>query len=206
MLEAMYVLTIVTCFPYIEMLRLNHLLQFFVSQDLFLIIENLKYYLESDEIQSITDDIELFLGRRFAYMGNENRIFNTGGPGYTMNKRGLKMLAKNLFERNDKVCGPHVHTSAEDLMVADCFRANNVHPYDTRDEFGSERFMHLTPAWHYTYRAPKYRSNKDWFFQYTKPFNLKFGLDHCSKYSVAFHYVEPEEMKRFYSILHGLCS
>ena len=101
---------------------------------------------------------------------------------------------------------PHARTALEDVMVADCFRANNVHPYDTRDEFGSERFMHLTPAWHFTYRAPKKPSNKDWYFQYTKPFNLKFGLDHFSKCSVAFHYVEPKEMKRFYSIVHGLCS
>ena len=198
-------LTIVTSFPSIEMLRLNHFFQFFVSQDLFLIIENLKYYLESDEIQSITDDVELFMGRRFAYMGNENKIFNSGGSGYTINKRGLKMLAKNLFERNDRVCGPHAHTFAEDVMIADCFRANNVFAHDTRDEFGSERYMPFKPGHHLTYQAPKNPDN-DWYSKYMKPFNLKFGLDHCSKYSVAFHYVEPKEMKRFYSIVHGLCS
>jgi len=61
------------------------------------------------------------------------------------------MLAKNLFERSDRVCKPHARTASKDVMIADCFRANNVHPYDTRDEFGSERFMHLTPAWHFTY-------------------------------------------------------
>ena len=52
------------------------------------------------------------------------------------------MLAKNCFREN-KVCRPHAHTFAEDLMIADCFRANNVYPYDTRDEFGFKLYMLL---------------------------------------------------------------
>ena len=180
--------------------------QFFVSQDLFLIIENLKYYLESDEIQSITDDVELYMGRRFARSGNKNRTYNSGGSGYTMNKRALKMLAKNLFERNDRICQPKARISSEDVAVANCFRVNNVHPYDTRDEYGSERYMHMTPKRHLKFREPKEPSNKNWYFEVMKPFNLKFGLDHFSKYSVAFHNVEPNEMKRYYSIVHDLCS
>lgn len=174
------------------------------GDDLFVIVENLKYYLESDEISSITDTQELFMGRRFAEQGHIDRIFNSGGSGYTMNKRAMKMLATNLYEREDRKCGPHAHTFAEDVMTAACFRANNVLPYDTRDEFGSERYMPFKPGHHLTYQAPK-DVTKDWYAEYMQFFDMKYGLDHCSKYSIAFHYVEPKEMKRFYSIMHGLC-
>ena len=76
------------------------------GDDLYLIVENLRLYLESKEIQqasnggpfssdelattgSADSQTPLFLGRRFAENGNRDRMFNSGGSGYTINKGEL---------------------------------------------------------------------------------------------------------------------
>merc|ERR1719491_2284202 len=99
------------------------------GDDLYVLVENLRLYLESEEIQLAanggeylptkkpTKQLPLFLGRRFKEQGNENRIFNSGGSGYTMNKAALKALVVDGFP----TCMPHLHTFAEDVMVAQCF-------------------------------------------------------------------------------------
>jgi glycoprotein-N-acetylgalactosamine 3-beta-galactosyltransferase len=88
------------------------------GDDLFLIIENLRFYLESEEIKTAANGGEylpdgtetaqtpLLLGRRFAYMGDLNDIFDSGGSGYTMNKAALKLLVTEGFVNYF----PHAHT------------------------------------------------------------------------------------------------
>lgn len=88
------------------------------GDDLFLLIENLKLYLESEEIKTAanggvflpdgtkTTQTPLLLGRRFAYMGDLNDIFDSGGSGYTMNKAALKLLVTEGFVNYF----PHAHT------------------------------------------------------------------------------------------------
>lgn len=120
------------------------------GDDLYLVVENLRLYLESDEIRlaanggeffpdgTETKQLPLFLGRRFMEQGNDQRIFNSGGSGYTMNKAALKGLVAFAFPK----CMPHMHTFAEDVMVAQCLRNHlQVFPYDTKDEHGGERYM-----------------------------------------------------------------
>eukprot|EP00547_Thalassionema_nitzschioides_P000247 CAMPEP_0194216232 /NCGR_PEP_ID=MMETSP0156-20130528/18582_1 /TAXON_ID=33649 /ORGANISM="Thalassionema nitzschioides, Strain L26-B" /LENGTH=394 /DNA_ID=CAMNT_0038944951 /DNA_START=115 /DNA_END=1296 /DNA_ORIENTATION=- len=140
------------------------------GDDLYLIVENLRLYLESDEIQLAANDgkslpngdeveqLPLFLGRRFAEQGNHERIFNSGGSGYTMNKAALKSLIVTAFP----TCTPHLKTSAEDVMVAQCLRNKiQVFPFDTKDDNGGERYMPFQPGHHLNYRPPK-DSSKDW--------------------------------------------
>lgn len=100
------------------------------GDDLYLIVENLRLYLESEEIQLAsnggrylpdgTEDTQtpLFLGRRFAENGDRDRMFISGGSGYTMNKAALKTLVVDAFPQ----CFPHMHTFSEDVMVATCLR------------------------------------------------------------------------------------
>lgn len=100
------------------------------GDDLYLIVENLRLYLESEEIQlasnggySLPDGSEesqtpLFLGRRFAEGGDRDRMFISGGSGYTMNKATLKTLVVDGFPN----CFPHMKTFSEDVMVATCLR------------------------------------------------------------------------------------
>jgi len=104
--------------------------QFKGGDDLYLLVENLRLYLESEEIllasnggQLLPDGSEdqmtpLFLGRRFAEGGDRERMFISGGAGYTMNKAALKTLVVDGFPK----CFPHMKTFSEDVMVATCFR------------------------------------------------------------------------------------
>lgn len=123
------------------------------GDDLYVIVENMRLYLESDEVQLASnggeylpsgdekEQLPLFLGRRFAEQGNYERIFNSGGSGYTMNKAALKSLVVTAFP----VCMPHLHTFAEDVMVAQCLRNKiQVYPFDTKDDNGGERYMPFT--------------------------------------------------------------
>jgi len=181
------------------------------GDDLYLIVENLRLYLESDVIRSAANggkeplkdweekfQTPLFLGRRFAEQGNMDRIFNSGGSGYTINRAALKTLVHRFPQ-----CSPNYETFAEDVMVAECFRKQGIFPFETRDELGGERYMPFLPGHHLTYRPPLAKG-KDWYPKYTIG-ELKVGLDHCSKYSVAFHYATPDVIRRMHSILYGYC-
>jgi glycoprotein-N-acetylgalactosamine 3-beta-galactosyltransferase len=126
------------------------------GDDLYLIVENLRLYLESDVIRSAANggkeplkdwetsvQTPLFLGRRFAEQGNMDRIFNSGGSGYTINRAALKSLVGNLPH-----CNPNLTTFAEDVMVAGCLRKLGIFPFETRDELGGERYMPFLPGHH----------------------------------------------------------
>lgn len=150
------------------------------GDDLYLIVENLRYYLESEEIKAAgnggvflpdgteTEQTPLFLGRRFAYLGDMNEIFNSGGSGYTINKAALKRLVVDGFQNYFQ----HMHTFSEDTMVARTFRQYNVYPYETKDESGGERYMPFMPGHHYGYRIPK-DIKSDWYAKYS--INIKEG-------------------------------
>jgi hypothetical protein len=109
-------------------------------------------YLESEEIKVAanggtylpngdeTEQTPLFLGRRFAYQGDKNEIYNLGGSGYTMNKVALKALVVNGLPNYF----PHVETFAEDTRVAAIFRKMGIFPYETKDEAGEERYLPFT--------------------------------------------------------------
>lgn len=100
------------------------------GDDLYLIVENLRLYLESEEIQlasngghTLPDGTEemqtpLFMGRRFAEGGDREKMFISGGAGYTMNKATLKTLVVDGFPQYF----PHMHTFSEDVMVATTLR------------------------------------------------------------------------------------
>jgi len=139
------------------------------------------------------------MGRRFAEQGNRERMFISGGAGYTMNKAALKTLVLNL--PNGK-CFPHMHTFSEDCMVANCFRKNGIVPYDTKDEDGGERYMPFQPGHHLTYRPPA-NPKDDWYSNYSV--DVKWGIDHCAAKSVAFHYIKDDLMKRMHGILYHYC-
>lgn len=208
------------------------------GDDLYLIVENLRLYLESEEIKvaanggvylpdgTETEQTPLFLGRRFAYAGNMDDVFVSGGSGYTLNKAALKALVVNGFPNYF----PHAHTFSEDTMVARIFKKMGIVPYDTKDEAGGERYMpfmvsrsvclvcpltlyilvcscipllwSLQPGHHYNYRMPD-DINKDWYAKYS--IDIKFGLDHCAARSVAFHYVKQDAQKRLHALLYHLC-
>ena len=159
------------------------------GDDMYLLVENLRLYLESEEIQTAenggiykpngleTSLRPLFLGRRFAKRGDQNDIFASGGPGYTMNKAALKTLVVDGFP----VYFQNVTSSMEDVLVARTFRELGVAVYDTQDENGGERYMPLHPGKHYEYVLPENRvhnKRKDWYDRFS--INIKEGKIGCA--------------------------
>lgn len=114
--------------------------------DLYLLVENLRLYLESKEIQALssgggvnkTMQYPLSLGLPFLEDGRELTQFNTGGSGYTLNKAALKYLVvktPSTYLRRK--------TSAEDVMVSSVLaKVAGVPVIDTRDEYGDQRYHH----------------------------------------------------------------
>jgi glycoprotein-N-acetylgalactosamine 3-beta-galactosyltransferase len=180
------------------------------GDDMYLIVENLRLYLESEEIQTAanggiflpngaeTTQVPLFLGHRFGIWGDRADVYNAGGPGYTTNKAALKTLVVDgLFTFFTDLEAPE-----EDVYVARILRYFGIFPYETRDEFWGERYHNNLPGWHYDYRFSK----GHWFTEYSSiKENIKEGLDHCAARSVAFHYASDREMHRLHALLYHTC-
>ena len=154
----------------------------------------------SEEIRALTEDgtKPVYLGRRFFRDGLEERQFNAGGPGYLLNRAGLKTLV-GTFDH----CGVDLKGFWEDVQVAQCLKGEGIHPYDTRDKEGRERFLPFLAGHHYTYMAPKKNPLSDWYVKYS--IGLKEGFDCCSQSSITFHYVKPKMMYRYDALLYNLC-
>ncbi|CAN0045847.1 unnamed protein product [Ectocarpus sp. 4 AP-2014] len=174
------------------------------GDDIFLIVENLRKYLLSDDIKKAAGgfkdggSVPMYLGRRFRPKGNNDRIFNSGGAAYLLNQKSVRLLASHL---DDPSCNPHQKCSWEDVNVAACLRQHGVVAHDTRDGLGRERFHPFTPGQHLMYRVPKTNPEKDWYVDYS--IDLKIGRECCSRNSLSFHYVDENLMRRLYHLVYS---
>lgn len=186
---------------------------FFGDDDTFLIPENLRLYLESEELRlasnggyflptgNETTQVPLVLGRRFAFKGDRTDIFPSGGAGFVFNKAALKALVVNGIEQFE----PHAQTFSDDWYLGRALAELGIVMYDTQDFEGGERFMPFSPGQHYRASSPdKIVLDTDvWYKKYS--LDIKYGLDHCAANAVSFHYSRANEAKRFYSIVYRLC-
>ncbi|CAM9672737.1 unnamed protein product [Ectocarpus sp. 6 AP-2014] len=182
------------------------------GDDLFVIVENLRKYLLSDEIMHAAGGVinggpnPMYLGRRLRPFNDDEWIFNSGGASYVLNQASVGLLASNLDE---DTCQPHKKTSWEDVMVAMCLKKNGVVAFDTRDASGRERFHPYTPAVHFGYRTPMRPEDRlvsgivvgDWYIGMA--IDLIFGLEGCSSDSISFHYVDEDLMRRLYHLVYS---
>jgi hypothetical protein len=192
------------------------------GDDMWVLVENLRMYLESDEIQAAAnggfsdtlplgvqsgnnnstriqpDQVPLYLGSRLAFRNNTRTLYNTGGPGYTLNKAALKLLVTEGLP----VMHSQLRTSAEDLRVAEVFRRFRVLPYPTHDRDGGERYHHFTPGLHQLSAMPE---QYKWYDRWARPLGRRGGANHSSVYSVAFHTVGEGTMLRFHALVYGYC-
>lgn len=121
---------------------------YFCDVDTYVLVENLRLYLESEEIKVAanggtyypvgdeTVQTPIYLGRRFAFNGNMKNIYPSGGAGYTLNKAALKALVVNGLPNYF----PNNVTFADDWMLGRLFQKMGIFAYDTKDENGGERF------------------------------------------------------------------
>ena len=174
-------------------------------------VENLRYYLESEEIQTATNggiylpeanatiQTPLLLGHRFAYMGDMDNIFNSGGSGYIMNKATLKLLVTEGFPNYFH----HHKTFSEDTMVAELLKKiDNFVPCDTKDDAGGERYIPFNPGHHYSFCLPKDGMGDDWYVKYS--IDIKEGVNHCSPQSIPLHYQGTFDEETLFSRLRSL--
>lgn len=170
------------------------------GDDLWVIVDNLRAYLDSDEIRlaanyhsqkassstsstsTLNQQTPLFLGARIC--GRPCRGgFNSGGPGYTLNKASLKLLATNLPHFFQNVQAPH-----EDVLVTRMLDKLGVDKYPTEDEEQRYRYNTHQPG--------------NWLVRRERP---------TSPSSVAFHFVgldrpkNEHQMRRLHAMLNDLC-
>jgi len=182
------------------------------GDDLYVLVENLRLYLESDEIQlaarnntvgidqlSEQQQLPLYLGCRFRINNVEfNKVtFNTRGPGYTLNKAVLKALIMTF-----PTCRSKARACAEDVIVAQCLKEEwGINPYESKDDHGGESYMHHTPDFDLKHKL----DDRDLYSHVS--IDVKAGLDCCVNNSVAFHKIRRKgEMKRIHVILYGTCN
>ena len=165
------------------------------GDDMFYIPENLKYYLNSPEIRSLRESSSgVFVGRRFIPPGSE--VFNSGGAGYVIDQKALKVLGENL---DTAQCNAHQVGFWEDVNIANCLKKSaDIIPIDTRDDKKRERFNPFTPGHHLTYQLG---DEKDWYMKY-HPYGLLDGFNCCSPEGVSFHYVPHELLRKLYGYMY----
>lgn len=175
--------------------------------DTYVIVENLKAYLASEEIQSKKDQ-PLILGRRVSrreekwYQGfdhnktlvdeflktSQNKFHYTmGGAGYVMNQKYMEQFYDSMDE-HFCLSSEQEMTFPEDVGINFCMGNIGVYPYNTRDEVGRERFHLRSPAALFDVDGT---DKSAWLYKVHRDVGgIKGGAHCCSPASITFHHVK----------------
>jgi glycoprotein-N-acetylgalactosamine 3-beta-galactosyltransferase len=201
---------------------------FKADDDTFVIVENLRAYLASDDVQElhrqgeplhignavamwIDEDDELHDGsrkvhdtqvwNRFLKRTNRQWVFNVGGAGYVMNQAFLRSTNEWTDSRE---CAPtkDIADNLDDALLSLCSSNFGAYPFNkTRDALGRERFHQESPALLYNLKE-----SDDLFQAYTGGKKLTGGFqtgeDCCSSMSITFHHLTPDMIRAAYAKLY----
>jgi hypothetical protein len=190
---------------------------FFSKVDTYLIVENLRFFLISQEIRQAAGGQNwpepLYLGRRREKVVNYKQMNYSSGPqnGYVINQAALKRLVERGFRR--VACRPQVyrqkktHTEAID----GCLSRLSIPLLDTRDLLLAHRFHTFTPQQCASekYAGPEIRNSNNYDGRILcggpeKP-QCPFGYDSVSEQSISFGHIQPNLMKQLHALLYNLC-
>ena len=182
----------------------------FSGDDTFLIVENLREFLSSHEVQNYENiPGNLFYAGFPIWYGGlpEKERYNGGGSGYTLSKRALKAFVEGPLQ----VGFTDLITADEDRRVGMLFRdylnvsASDV---DTRDDIGAHRY-HQFGVDRYAIDLGKqkgfykhFTKKSLWGLEEFEMRSLVFNEDYVSTSSIAFHKMSVDEMKRYEMILY----
>jgi glycoprotein-N-acetylgalactosamine 3-beta-galactosyltransferase len=146
---------VVSVWLYVHKYYVNEFDYFYIcGDDTYMIVGHMHGLLHQNEVvRSLRAHKQpAFLGRQFRVdVGRQftNHTFNSGGPGYVLDRIALAKLVETGFKRTPKACSVHKQTSAEDTHIAACLRTLGIFPSETRDPVLRNRFHHTNP--HQTY-------------------------------------------------------
>lgn len=192
----------------------------FCGDDVFLIVENLKEFLGSKEVQEWESkpDHYLFAGfwmnqdvnhkgkkQRQGYTPSSNEFYLGGGSGYTLSRKSLKAYAEGPLQ----TCRTYEESPMEDIIFGHCIHEMTSNFFYTGDVDGSHRY-HQGPVY-MPIRYDQMRLSLEWMD--TLPIEmtgLKEGVHQqmhqssvISNSSVAFHrYYQPYELRRMELLLY----
>ncbi|KAK1937816.1 Glycoprotein-N-acetylgalactosamine 3-beta-galactosyltransferase 1 [Phytophthora citrophthora] len=179
------------------------------DDDAYVIMENLRNYLLRPEIMQAYTREPMQMGHRFnmpdstlnIFIKNDtlntlwhsrwdNMVYNSGGPGYIMNRLYLDKFVQSIPEWTC-LSDAESSTVPDDMAISYCMMWYDVYPWDTRDYRGRERWHAYSPSLIYrTWDDPN-----DWYVRYhTTVGGVRAGDESAAPDSVAFHYVKPDMM------------
>lgn len=178
------------------------------GDDMYVIPENLKWRLS--QMTQQRPNAPIFMGqqlpRRGYIRGSVQRSYRIGGPGYTLNRKGLQLLVEHaLPDCRAKTVEPY-----DDRLLVKCLNRIGYEPTDGRDPTTGEQTYHGV-APHTLYST---NSNTDSANNNINGFatNLIGGTkqkhDSVARYSVSFHNLfHPIFMTRVHTLLYpDLCA
>lgn len=173
------------------------------DDDTFSIIENLRYLLAA-----YSRDNPIYIGYKFKWESFKWGYF-AGGSGYVMSQKTVRIFAEKVLKNREFFRGKgvkhslcHIETDREieDMHITVCLDPYNVYGGDGRDLLKRERFLMFWPEKH-LFKDPNWKNR--WYWKRKYYYNDE-GLDCCSNYSIAFHYIKSRYQYTLYYLTYRL--